>query len=182
MSTPDTTTTTPTPGAALAVDLNGGHVFDPVTGEAYEIADAPPELLARYAMDLGDLARQMREARAAVEIELANRLRYVKAKSLPAGPFLIERKNSNQWNADACWQALSDLVAAGKVGAAEAADAMPESTVRKPDGRKLNALLTRLVGEDPEAAGPLARARVTREGVRVAQVAVDATAEEVDAR
>jgi hypothetical protein len=149
-------------------------VVDTTTGEVFAIGNAPTGLIAATVDRVKTLQSDAREARAILEHELEGRLATAGERSLTDGAFAVERADKRDWDPALTWEALSGLVAAGLVSTKEADEAMPERAKRVCDGRKLNALLGRLVGEDPVAASPLAKARAVRTGVRVARVAVDA--------
>lgn len=148
-------------------------VADPDTGEMWELEHAPAPVLAATRERLDDLARDARDARSTVDAELERRMGG--ERSMDVGSHLVERQDRREWNPDATWLALRGLLDAGLVTLTEVEQAMPEVAVRKPDGRKLNALLTRLAGTDPVAAQPLAQARAERSYLRVRRTAVEGT-------
>lgn len=154
--------------------IASGRVVDASSGEVVALADLDDASVADAAERLDRLMDDVREARGVLRDELARRLK--REKSMSAGACFVERKITNRWDVDGTWAALAMLVEDGHIGPDEADEAMPEKAVRKPDGRKLNSLLTRLVGEDPVAAGPLAQARVSVESIGVKRVAQDSTA------
>ncbi len=162
---------------AVPVPELGLCVVDRATGELIPVTDAPDGVLADVSERLADLAREAREVRSMIDDELQHRLNGDRARDV--GAHRVERKARREWDTDATWRALADLVTAGLVTPQEADEAMPEVTIRKPSGTKLNALLTRLVGVDPVAAQALARARTETTWVKVTRTAVDAEAEAV---
>lgn len=162
--------------ALLPVTYDHGHplVLDPDTGELVPLADAPPRVLAAAVEQLAKDLADLRDARSAIEAELQRRMGT--ARTLDVGSHLVEQNRKREWEPAATWRALVDLTTAGLVAPDDADEAMPEVTARKPDGRNLNALLTRLVGEDPVAAQPLAQARSERAYVKVQRTAVEGEA------
>lgn len=158
-------------------------VADPMTGEVFTVADAPPAVLARATAAIDDLKAEAGRARNALGDELQARMG--KERRLDVGTHMVQRDQRREWDTDATWAALSRLHDLGLITGSQVDDAMPEKTARRPDGRQLNALLTDLltdVGDDPthmESVQQLARARVTRTYVKVQQAATDSTGVEV---
>lgn len=153
--------------ALPAVLSRPGYLIDPDTGEAIALADLSPEVLAHWSDYLNELGREARSWRTAFNDELGRRLAAERSRKGTFGRFAVEASEKREWDPDLAWAALGELVAAGLVTAAEAAEAMPEVTTRKPDGRRLNSILTRVVGEDPVAAQALAQARASSSYVKV---------------
>lgn len=156
-------------------------VIDPRTGETHAIADASAEVLARVVEQIDDVADQARRARAALADELLARIG--QRTRLDAGALEVERSTKREWDRDQTWAALAALKDAGAITEADMDYVMPyrrpAPPERKPDGRRLTSLLTRLAGDDPAQAQRLARARSETSSVRVKRIAFDATAEEV---
>lgn len=151
------------------------QVVDVDTGEMYAVSDAPVEVLAAVGARLDEITAAARSARATVADELLRRMG--RSKLLTVGAYAGEATTRRDWDPDATWAALSDLVDRGLITPAEADEAMPEKTARRPDGRRLNALLTQLAGEDPVAAQALAQARSAKTSLKIVRTAVDGTAE-----
>ena len=163
---------------AYGVDPERGLLFNPDTGEAVALADAGDDTLARLTEALREQRDFIRTAVAAVEDELKGRIRQSGGRMLDAGAHRVQLESKREWDAREAWQALSALVEAGLISLQEADEAMPRKTERKPDGRKLNAILTRVVGENPQTAQALAQARSERSYIKLARTAVDAEASE----
>lgn len=161
----------------LYADGSVAGVIDTSSGEVYHLADAPAPVLADVVDRLDAVAREARAARAVLADELGRRMGT--ARRMDAGAFDVEQGRRNEWDPDATFAALNGLLAVGLMTSQEIDEAMPERTVRKPDGRRLNALLTRVVGDDPVAAQSLAQARSSTSYVKVHRTAVEATATEV---
>lgn len=148
-------------------------VIDPDTGQVLALSDAPASLLARGVDHLDHVTRDAVSARATLADELGRRLGG--ARTLDAGSHHVEKNVRRTWDATATWRALAGLVEEGIITPPEVDEAMPEKTQRRPDGRKLNALLTRLVGEEPTLAQALALARDDRASIKVTATATDGT-------
>lgn len=159
----------------LPVQYDAGRacLLDRDTGELVAICDAPSDLLAAAHDRLAAITGGARDAKALVDTELIARMREAGERLLDTGGHAVEAKQRRDWDTDATWAALGVLVEAGLISPREAEEAMPEQTVRKPDGRKLNALLTRVVGENPAAAQALAQARSERTYLDVKATAVE---------
>lgn len=153
---------------------SGPAIIDRATGELIPLAEAESGDIAALIDYLTELRSRSYEGTSLLGAELLGRMG--RDRSLEAGAFLAEKKDRREWNPDATEAALNELIAAGLVSQPEADEAMPVKSKRVPDGRKLNALLGRLVGEDPVAASPLARARATSSSVKVARRALDTEA------
>lgn len=149
-------------------------VIDSRTGELVLLKDASDASLAEASDRLKQIADEARDARRLVEDEL--RLRLAGLPSRQAGAFAVERKTKREWDEDKVAAALAELLEKKLVTKEEINAAVPERVVRRCDGRKLNALLTRLVGVDPVAAQPLAQARVESSWMKVTRTAIDAEA------
>lgn len=162
--------------STLPVIFDGAQlgVIDPETGECFSVANAPGPVLAAVRERVAAVADDARRAKDVLDDALRERLG--PERRADYGAYRVEVNVSNRWDPDDTWAALADLCEQGLVTPAQVDEAMPETTVRKPDGRRLNALLTDLVGRDPSAAAPLARARATRRWVRVEKTAVDSDA------
>lgn len=148
-------------------------VIDPESGEVYSLGDAPPDVLANVEQLCAQVAQEARNAKAVLDDELSRRMG--RERKVDYGPFHVESGERREWDADQTWRALADLCEAGLITPKEVDDAMPEVTTRKPDGRALNAILTRVVGEDPAKAQALAQARTGRRWVKITKTAVDST-------
>lgn len=157
----------------VVYDKGLAFIVDRDTSEIVALNDAPDDLLAAAHTRLTAITGEARDAKALVDTVLTARMIEMRERLLDTGGHRVEAKQKREWDPDQTWAALGELVAAGLVSNAEVEEAMPEVTVRKPDGRKLNALLTRVVGEDPAAAQALARARSERTYLRVEVTAVD---------
>lgn len=157
--------------APFLLDTANGLVVDKATGEAVLLADAPDSTLARLKEQAAQLRQFAREVEQAAEEILKERIG--NARSLDAGTHLVQLERKREWDPQATWDALCALVDAGVVDSSDAEAACPERLVRKCDGRKLNALLTDVVGKAPEAAQALAQARSERTYIKLARQSVD---------
>lgn len=144
-------------------------------GELIPLGDVGLMELAEARDELRLLLEDARDARSAVDGEIKNRMG--RDTKLDAGSYLIELSRRREWDPDATWRALSELVDKGLVSSLGADEAMPEVTARKPDGRKLTSLLTKLVGDSPVDAVALAQARSETSFVKLKRTSVDSTAE-----
>lgn len=174
--------------AALGIAYTpaGAAIVHPESGELLHVRDADTAALAAVIDGLKEHQGHVRDGRALLEAEIIGRLEEAKERGARAGGFMVERKERRQWDESATWEALGALVDAGVISGKDATEAMPEVSPppRKPDGRKLNALLTQLLGEvvdDPEKfvlVGALARARSAQPYLQVERCAIDGTAED----
>lgn len=153
--------------------LENGLVLNRLSGEVVSLSDAPDQVLAALAEQLRSQRDWFREITGIVDDELKARFKAQHARTLNVGSHLMELERKREWDVTATWEAIQGLVAAGLISAADADKAMPRKTTRKPDGRQLNAILTQVVGEDPEAAQALARARTERTYVKIARTSVE---------
>lgn len=161
------------PSAPFAIDTEAGLIVDRATGEAYTLAEAPAQTLAAFDDYVREQQQFWKLARQLADDELTGRLKAERARTARFGAHLVELERKRVWDVTATWEALQGLVAAGLIAEADADEACPEKTERKPDGRKLNALLTQLAGEDPEAAQPLAKARSESTWIKLSRTAVE---------
>lgn len=144
----------------------GEFAFDPdrrvvitADGEPITLADLDQNALADFAALVRERFDYDKRCKVALDEELTARLKAARARTAHLGAQMVALERKRQWDAKLAWEALQGLVAAGLISAADADEACPEKTERKPDGRKLNAILTQVVGENPEAAQALAKAR-----------------------
>lgn len=151
--------------------LENGLILDRRSGEVVSLQDAPDQTLAAFAEQLRAQRDWIRQVSSVVDDTLKDRIG--KARSLDAGTHLVELERKREWDPKATWDALVALQEKGLVTVEEADAAMPRETKRKPDGRKLNSILTQVVADDPEAAQALAQARSERTYIKVARTSVD---------
>lgn len=162
----------------FVVDPERGVVGNRETGELVSLDDCNDGMLAAIDEALRIQDDFNRTARAAVEDRLKARMKEQRTKLLDTGRHLVELEKKREWDKTLTWAALTGLVEAGVISEAEADEAMPNKTERKPDGRKLNALLTELVAENPEVAQPLARARSERSYIKLVAASVEGSVDE----
>jgi hypothetical protein len=119
----------------------------PRTGEVFTLTDCTADDLiglhvaARTAQDHAKTARAMLEA----EIDKRRRETAGAGKSLRGDSLEIVRSVSRRWDTGRTVSALKELVDLGLVTVHEADALTPEVTTRKPDGRGLMALFSRLI-------------------------------------
>jgi hypothetical protein len=128
-------------------------VIDPQSGEALPARDASDHAILHAAEKVGELDRQIYEAKRVLAAEL--RQRYGVGSS-SAGGYRFTVAESQSWPLKATTDALDRLVADGRISEADAQRAMPSKP--KPDTRALKALAGRLAVSDPDAAKVLAEA------------------------
>jgi hypothetical protein len=131
-------------------------VVDPDTGEALPVRQSSDRALAHAAEQIAALDRDLRQARLALAAEL--RHRYGVGTS-HAGGYEFKVVEVQSWPAGPTEQALSRLIAEGRITEADARRAMPPKP--KPDATQLKALAGRLAVGDPAAAKILAGACTT---------------------
>lgn len=148
-------------------------VIEPATGQLIPLTDAAPPLLAQIIDELDAILQDARTAKNTVSDELRDRMGT--EKHMDAGLFTVEQVKRRDWDKHATTTALAALVASGHITVGQADEAMPERTERRPDGRRLNALLVQLAGDDPVAAQGLARARSESVYLRLSRSGVDST-------
>ena len=153
--------------------LENGLILNRESGEVVSLQDAPDQTLAALDEQLRSQRDWFKETTGIVDEELKARLKTQRTRTLNVGSHVVELERKREWDAPATWAALSGLVAAGLISEADADEAMPNKTERKPDGRKLNAILTQVVADDPEVAQALARARSERTYIKLARTAVE---------
>jgi hypothetical protein len=156
-------------------------VVDPASGDMFLLDDAPPAVLARAAAYMDAVSGEARRLRRTVGDQLQARMG--RERRVDLGSHLAEVKHKNEWDEDETCAALGRLRELGLVTNDQIEQAVPEVLVRKPDGRRLNTLLSGLLGDagdaEPEvldAIQALARARKTSKWVRVDAASTDGTA------
>lgn len=134
----------------------------PKSGEVVDLKALDTDPLIGLAEAVSDVLARARDAKRQVEdeLELRRRAQGGSAKALTGDRLSASRSVSRKWDTNATIQALQRLVESGAVPVDEANALVPEVTVRKPDGRGLGSLLTRLTDAgDLESAQLLLSAR-----------------------
>lgn len=158
--------------------LENGLILNRESGEVVALQDAPDQTLAALDEQLRSQRDWYRETTAIVEDVLKARLKAAGARTLDAGTHIVELERKREWDVEATWAALEDLVELGHISIADADAACPKKTKRAPDGRKLNSILLQVIGDDPEAAQALSKARTERTYIKLARTSVEGTVAE----
>lgn len=118
----------------------------PQSGEVIDLTTLDTDQVIGLAEHVADMLSRAREAKKMLDtdLEIRRRSQGGSAKTLRGDRWSAQRSVSRRWDADATVRALQRLVEAGAVPVDEANALVPEVTVRKPDGRGLSALVTRL--------------------------------------
>ena len=136
------------------VPIETGELLDPRTGELLNLRNVPLVNVAQVRQNAKDPLDQARQVVRACEDELETRHR---EGLIADAPFPVKRGASWMWDASLTHEALAQLVADDVISPAEADALVPETMVRKPDGRALKSLLSRLMASDLDAAALLQR-------------------------
>jgi hypothetical protein len=119
----------------------------PQTGEVLTLTDLATDPLLELQAEVVGLLDRARDARRQVEDEMERRRRAQggSAKQVRGDTLSATKSVTRKWSEPGAISALQYLAEKGVVPVAEADALVPERTVRKPDGRGLNALVTRLI-------------------------------------
>ena len=149
-------------GEGDPVDDLSPVLVHPMSGEVVDLNSLDTDPLIQLAEAVSDVLSRARDAKRQVEdeLELRRRAQGGSAKALKGDRMSAARSVSRKWDTGATVSALQRLTESGAVPVDEADALVPEVTARKPDGRGLNALVTRLTDAgDLEAAQLLLSAR-----------------------
>jgi hypothetical protein len=119
----------------------------PQTGEVLTLTDLATDPLLELQAEIVGLLDRARDAKRQVEDEMERRRRLVggSAKHVRGDTLSATRTVTRKWSEAGTVSALQYLTETGVVPVDEADALVPERTIRKPDGRGLNALVTRLI-------------------------------------
>jgi hypothetical protein len=119
----------------------------PQTGEALRLTDLATDPLLELQAEIVALLDRARDAKRQVEDEIERRRRLVggSAKQVRGDTLSATKSVTRKWSEVGTVSALQYLTERGVVPVDEADALVPERAVRKPDGRGLNALVTRLI-------------------------------------
>lgn len=129
-------------------------LMHPVTGEVIDLVDLPNDVLIETAAQMRELGALVKQARADLDGEI-DRRRSPSSRVFAGDVWVAERTVTRSWDARSIVGALQRLVETGVIAPGDAEQYVPEVASRKPDGRALNALVTRLTD-----AGDLEAARI----------------------
>jgi hypothetical protein len=147
----------------------------PDTGEILDfvdLQDASPDVKAAAYGQLVEIASNVSTLRQQLKDELEELHKEGAVESASHyGGVKLTRSSSRRWDEKRVGVVLDRLVVDGAVKSARAAAAAPTVEIRKPDGRKLNALLQELAGTD--AGADLASTKTDSVNWRAEIVALD---------
>lgn len=137
------------------------------TGEALVIAEAPTDQLADALDFLKERIRGERDLTAAVEVELASRLKHENCKHYVAGPWKITALSgrTREWDAAELEGVLEDLVARGVISPTAAVDVIQRTV--KVSGTAAMRLAGNLDGADRAQLEGCATWRIGKPSVKV---------------